>query len=105
MLHSFSHNEAIMRFMLKFTIPVERGNAAKKDGTLEKAIDALIRATKAGAAYFTVVDGKRAGLVFFEETDASRFTEINEPFFAAVDASIEILPVLSHKDLDAGLAQ
>ena len=92
-----------MRFMLKFTIPVERGNAAAKDGTIEKAIDALIANTKAEAAYFMVSDGKRAGLVFFEESDPKRLAEINEPFFAAVDASIDIVPVLSHAELDRGL--
>jgi hypothetical protein len=92
-----------MRFMLKFTIPVERGNAAARDGTIEKAIDALIRDTKADAAYFMVLDGKRAGLVFFEESNPARLPEINEPFFAAVDASIDIVPVLSHADLDRGL--
>jgi hypothetical protein len=89
--------------MLKFTIPVERGNAAAKDGTMEKAIDALIKDTKAEAAYFMVLDGKRAGLVFFEESNPARLPEINEPFFAAVDASIDIVPVLSHADLDRGL--
>ena len=93
-----------MQLMLKFSIPVERGNQAKKDGSLEKAIDTLVKSTKAEAAYFTVLDGKRTGLIFFEETDAARLTEINEPFFAAVDASIDIVPVLSLADLDRGLA-
>lgn len=94
-----------MRFMLKFTIPVDRGNAAAKDGTIEKAIDALIKNTGAEAAYFTVLDGKRAGFLFFEETDASRFATFNEPFFAAVNASIDIVPVLSHAELNRGLPQ
>jgi hypothetical protein len=92
-----------MRLMLKFTIPVERGNQAEKDGTLSGAIQDLIKATKAEAAYFTMLDGERCGLVFFEEDNAARLTEINEPFMAATDAAIDIVPVLSLGDLERGL--
>ncbi|MBQ0816397.1 MAG: hypothetical protein KBT60_00290 [Methyloceanibacter sp.] len=49
-----------MRLMMKFTIPVERGNEAAKDGTMERAIESLVKATNSEAAYFTVIDGERA---------------------------------------------
>jgi hypothetical protein len=48
-----------MRLMLRFAIPVARGNAAVKDGTLGQAIENLIKMTKADACYFTMIDGKR----------------------------------------------
>lgn len=92
-----------MRLMFKFQIPVERGNEAEKDGTLSRAIDDLIKATNAEAAYFTMLDGERTGLIFFEEDNAARLTEINEPFMAATDAAIDIVPVLSLADLKQGL--
>ncbi len=52
-----------MRLMLRFTIPVERGNEAAKDGTLGAAIQALIERTKPEAAYFTLRDGERGGMI------------------------------------------
>lgn len=92
-----------MRLMLRFTIPVERGNETAKDGTLGAAIDALIEQTNPEAAYFTLEAGERAGMIFFEVDDQARLTEINEPFFAATDAAIEIVPVLNADDLRRGL--
>lgn len=92
-----------MRLMLKFTIPVEKGNQAEKDGTLGKAIQALVEAVNAEAAYFALEDGKRMGIVIFEETDQARMPVINEPLFAALNAAIEIQPVLTAEDLQRGL--
>jgi len=94
-----------MRLMLKFAIPPERGNAAAKDGTLGQAIDNLLKATKADAAYFTLVDGKRGGMVFFEENDVTRLPQLNEPLFAALDAAIEIVPVLTPDELKRGISK
>ncbi len=92
-----------MRLMLKFTIPVEKGNAAAADGTLEKAIAALMEKVKPEAAYFMLDGGKRAGLVFFEQSDQAVLPTINEPLFAALDAAIEIQPVLTADDLKRSL--
>lgn len=92
-----------MRLMLKFTIPVEKGNQAAADGTLENAIAGLIEEVKPEAAYFMLDGGKRAGLVVFEADDQAMMTRINEPLFAALDAAIEIQPVLTADDLERGL--
>ena len=94
-----------MRLMLKFTIPVEKGNQAAKDGSLGAAIDALIEQTNPEAAYFTLEDGERAGMIFFEVEDQAQLTELNEPLFAATDAAIEIVPVLNQDDLRRGLTK
>lgn len=92
-----------MRLMMTFTIPVERGNEAAKDGTILQAIETLIEATNAEASYFTLIDGQRAGYIIFEETDQARLTELNEPMFAALDAAIDTVPVLTLDDLKRGL--
>jgi hypothetical protein len=92
-----------MRLMLKFRIPVERGNAAVADGAVAKAIEELVAEVNAEAAYFTLIDGERAGMVFFEEADQARLPQINEKLFAALDADIEIIPVLNLQDLERGL--
>jgi hypothetical protein len=92
-----------MRLMLRFSIPVERGNEAVADGTIGQAIENLVKATKAEAAYFTMIDGERGGMIFFEEEDQARLTQFNEPMFAALDAAIEIMPVQTLDDLKRGL--
>lgn len=92
-----------MRLMLKFTIPVEKGNQAEKDGTLGRAIQSLVEAVNAEASYFALENGKRMGIVIFEETDQARMPVINEPLFAALNASIEIQPVLTADDLRGGI--
>jgi hypothetical protein len=93
-----------MRLMLKFTIPVDKGNEALADGTMAPAIEALVKKVNAEAAYFMVLDGERAGLVF-EESDQARLPDINEPLFAALDAYVEIVPALTLEDLKRGLAK
>jgi hypothetical protein len=92
-----------MLLMMKFTIPVERGNKAAKDGTMTRALEALVDATNADAAYFTMIDGERGGYIFFEEADQARLPRFNEPMFAALDAAIDIVPVVSLDDLKRGL--
>ncbi|MDP5215901.1 hypothetical protein Q5Y75_01590 [Ruegeria sp. 2205SS24-7] len=92
-----------MRLMLKFTIPVEKGNEAERNGSLGKAIAALVQEVQAEASYFALEDGKRMGIVIFEETDQARMPVINEPLFAALDAAIEIQPVLTAEDLQRAI--
>ena len=52
-----------------------------------------------------MIDGKRGGMIFFEENDSARLPQINEPLLAALDAAIDIVPVLSLDDLKRGLAK
>jgi hypothetical protein len=84
-----------MKLMLKFMIPVEKGNSSVADGSLVKAITKLIKDVDAQDVYLFVENGQRAGIVIFDEEDSARMPLINEPFFAAVNASIEITPVTS----------
>jgi len=88
-----------MRLMLRFTIPVEKGNEAKSDGSLSEAIKGLIDQVQPEVAYFHLQDGKRAGTIFFEESDQARMAVINEPLFAKLNAAIEIQPAVSLEEL------
>jgi len=92
-----------MRLMLRFTIPVEKGNEAGADGTLTKAIAELVEKLKPEAAYFHLDDGRRAGTLVFEESDQTRMPEINEPLFAHLNAAIDIQPVVSFEELEGEL--
>jgi len=88
-----------MRLMLRFTIPVEKGNEAEADGSLSKAIKELVEQVQPEAAYFHLQEGMRAGTIFFEESDQARMAVINEPLFAKLNAAIEIQPAVSLEEL------
>ena len=93
-----------MRLMLKFFIPVEKGNQAYEDGTMTQAILDLVDQIQLEAAYFMVEDGMRCGVVFFEETDQAKLPIINEALFRKLGAMITVTPALNLEDLKKGLA-
>lgn len=88
-----------MRLMLQFTIPVEKGNEAAADGSISQVIKDVTDQLRAESAYFYLRNGKRAGMIIFEESDVSRLTAINEPLFAKLNAEIDIRPVLNLEEL------
>jgi hypothetical protein len=65
----------------------------------------LSRANSPEAAYFTPLEGKRGGMIFFDMTDPSQIVESVEPFFLGLSASIELVPVMNADDLRKGLAK
>ena len=92
-----------MRLMMIFRIPTAAGNAAGKRGDISKSIDKLVKDTNAEAAYFSMMNGMRAGVVIFEETDQAKLPQYNEPLMEQLDAQIDIVPVLNLEDLERGL--
>lgn len=88
-----------MRLLLRFTIPVEKGNQAEADGSLAQAIKNLVERLDPEAAYFHLQDGKRAGTIFFQASDQARMATINEPLFAKLHAAIDIQPAISLDEL------
>ena len=93
-----------MRVMLKFTIPVERGNATAEDGSMQRAIDAVVAHVKPEAAYFFVEDGRRAGLLFFKPADGAAIMHVNETLFKSLDAAVTVTPALTLDELHRGFA-
>lgn len=87
-----------MRFLFKISFPVEAGNqAAKKDGF--KAIQSILEQQKPEAAYFAAQDGKRTAILIMDMKDASDLPKIAEPWFLALNASMEVTPVMIPEDL------
>jgi len=95
--------EVGMRLMMRFNIPVEKGNEAEANGSLAKAIKELVKVLRPEAAYFHLDDGKRAGTIFFEATDPAQLAVVNEPLFARLNAAIDIQPAVSLEELLEGL--
>src|SRR5262245_19466896 len=94
-----------MRMMLKFTLPVEKGNQAFKDGSLATVMESVMTKLKPEAAYFAPFEGKRGGMLFFDMADPSQIMETVEPFFLDFNAAVELVPVMNGEDLRKGLSK
>jgi hypothetical protein len=57
------------------------------------------RATKTEAAYFIAEGGRRTGILILNMNDASELPRIAEPWFLALNASIEATPAMIPEDL------
>lgn len=88
-----------MRFLIKINIPVEAGNAAARAGKLGETIQAILEDLKPEAVYFTDDNGQRSGFIFFEMQDASQIPSVAEPWMLALNASVELRPVMIPEDL------
>ena len=79
-----------MRMMLRWTVPVERGNQAIKDGTLARTIQALLEELKPEAAYFWPENGKRAGdAELFLQSNIYLFQ--NQYYYHTLDNPLELV--------------
>ncbi len=86
-----------MRFLFKISWPVEAGNAAAKEGF--KAIPRILEEQKPESVYFIAEGGKRTTIMVIDMDDASQLPAIAEPWFLAVNASIEVTPAMVPEDL------
>ena len=93
-----------MRMMIKFSFPVDAGNAAIRTGKVEKVFQQLIEDLKPEAAYFHAVDGNRGGFFVVNMQESSQIAEIAERLFFGVSAKIELVPVMTADDLSKGLS-
>jgi hypothetical protein len=88
-----------MRFLVKVVMDVEAGNRLAKAGKLGPTIQSILEELKPEAAYFLDTDGQRCGLLFLEMKDASQIPAIAEPWYLALNASVEFHPVMVPEDL------
>src|SRR5215211_4879107 len=86
-----------MRFLVKVSFPVEAGNAAAKNGF--KVIQEILQRQKPEAAYFIADGGRRTAILIIDLKDASDIPGIAEPWFLALNASIEATPAMIADDL------
>lgn len=95
-----------MRMMLKCTLPVERGNAAIRDGSLRETIRGMMDSLKPEAAYFfSSEQGERACMMVFDMADTTQMARIAEPLFHKFGAAVHLVPVMNADDLRTGLAE
>jgi hypothetical protein len=88
-----------MRFMVKAIWDVEKGNELARKGNLGKIAQTILEEIKPEAAYFLAQKGKRSAILFVNIDDASKIPAIAEPWFLALNASVEFKPVMKLVDL------
>ncbi len=88
-----------MRMMLRWTVPVEKGNETIRDGSLATTMQSLLDELQPEAAYFWPENGERAGMIVFDMADTTQIPQIAEPLFMNLDAAVEFLPVMNADDL------
>jgi hypothetical protein len=94
-----------MRMLLKVQMDVEAASRAIKDGSLNATMDRVMEQIQPEAAYFTAIDGKRTALIFFDLKEPSQIPSVAEPFFMALNASVEFAPAMTRDDVRAGLQE
>ena len=94
-----------MRTILKFTVPVEAGNAAIKNGKMAQITQNTLKQLKPEAAYFYANKGRRSGFMVFDLKDPSDIPSIVEPLFLELNASVDLAPCMSADDLEKALAK
>lgn len=100
---TFKLNEALMRMMLQWTVPVEKGNAMIEDGSMGTTIETLMDQLKPEAAYFLAHNGKRSGMLFFDMKEPADIPRIAEVLFLQANADVEFVPVMNGDDLKKAL--
>ena len=92
-----------MRMMLTWKVPVEKGNAMIKDGSMGTVIEDVMALTNPEAAYFLAIDGQRGGILFFDMKEPADIPRIAEKLFLGANAAVEIVPVMNAADLQKAL--
>ena len=92
-----------MRMMVRWTVPVDKGNAMIEDGSMGDVVEALMEKIQPEAAYFLTEGGERAGMAFFDMKDSSEIPGIAEILFLSSDANVEFVPVMNPDDLKTAL--
>ena len=94
-----------MRTMIRIKVPVEAGNKAIQDGSLQKTIMEALQRLKPEAAYFFPEHGVRTAIMVVDLKESSEIPAIAEHFFSRLNAAVELLPVMNAEDLKEGLAK
>ncbi|MDZ4722792.1 MAG: DUF3303 family protein [candidate division Zixibacteria bacterium] len=89
-----------MKYLVKFSWPIESGNATLKDPQFGSKMKQLLSDLKAEAAYFAAVDGGRGGYIVLNMEDASQIPAVAEPLFQWLHAAVEFIPVMLPQDLE-----
>jgi hypothetical protein len=92
-----------MRMLMRVQMEVEAANRAIKDGSFAGVMERVLADLQPEAVYWTAQNGKRTGFIVFDLAQPSDIPSIAEPFFMHANASIDLAPVMTMEDVQAGL--
>ena len=85
-------------------LPHQPFNAALREGSAGKKLNAILEAIKPEAAYFTEHNGQRGAVLIVDLPDASKIPALAEPWFLSFEADVQFRIAMSAEDLKrAGL--
>jgi len=91
--------------MLTFSIPVETGNAAIREGQAGPILQSVMDKLKPEAAYFGPTHGGRGGHLVIDIDDVSDIPALSEALFMGLNATVDLKPVMTWDDLQKGLSK
>jgi hypothetical protein len=94
----------VMRMLMQISVPVEKGNAAIRDGRIETVMLGFRERWQPEAMYFTALNGERTVVAVVDLARESDIPPMLEPFFLELEAKVEFAPAMNGDDLGAGLA-
>ena len=89
-----------MRFFVRVLWDIERGNELSRNGTMGSTVGSILEKVKPEAAYFPADGGSRSAFLVVELDDASQMPGVAEPWFLALNATVEFQPIMVADDLE-----
>ena len=88
-----------MKMLMHVRFPLDPFNAAVRDGSAGQKLQAILKAIKPDAAYFTTTSGQRGGTFVVNAKDSSSLPSLAEPFFLVFNATVEFETFMTPEDL------
>lgn len=89
-----------MRFLVKVSIPTASGNQMIRKPDFPDLMKGLLAELKPEAAYYLAMDGRRTCMFIINADNSSQIPGIAEPFWLAMGADVEIVPVLNQQEFN-----
>ena len=89
-----------MRVLVKVTIPTEAGNKMLRKPDFPDLMKGILAALKPEAAYYMSLGGQRCCMFIANMESSSQIPAVAEPFWLAMGANVEIVPVMNQDDFN-----
>ena len=89
-----------MRVLVKASVPTEAGNKMVKRPDFPEMMRGILAELKPEAAYYLAIDGRRTAMFIVNIDNSSQVPSVAEPFWLAMGADVEIVPVMNQEDFN-----